>query len=130
MELNITIDKDVDVTITKIYQMYTYDGLIEGVADEYINEDLLIDIKQRAERVFYNNAIYTVDPRKFKSETFPPYTIIMELKSNKTYKNLDKDFSTLIVIVFQDQWCFPLVEHNIVKIKTIPFKKLCKEMQY
>lgn len=130
MELNIIIDKDVDATITKIYQMYTYDALIEGVADEYINEDLLIDIKQRAERVFYNNAIYTIDPRKFKNETFPPYTIIMELKSNKTYKNLDKDFSTLIVIVFQNQWCFPFTEYNIQKIKTIPFKKLCKEMQY
>ena len=124
------IDSDVIVKITKIYQMATYDHLLEGIADFYINEDLLIDIKQRAKRIFYNDHIHIIDSRDNQNESFPYYTIMIELTCEKTFKEPFKDFSRLIIVSFQESWCMPLSNKNIDCIKTIPFKQLCKEMNY
>lgn len=121
---------DIQVEITKIYQMKTYDSLIEGIADKEFNDDLLIDIKQRAKRVLYHDAIYIIDPRIQDQDDFPTYTIILELMVFKPFKDLDKDYSALTVICFQDQFAFPISSKNLYHMKEIPFELLCNEYNY
>lgn len=118
---------DIQVEIAKIYQMKTYDSLIEGIADKEFNDDLLIDIKQRAKRVLYHDAIYIIDPRIQDQDDFPTYTIILELMVFKPFKDLDKDYSALTVICFQDQFAFPISSKNLYHMKEIPFELLCSE---
>ena len=123
----LTLTNNIEVEITKIYQMKTYDSLIEGIADKEFNDDLLIDIKQRAKRVFFNDAIHIIDSRLNEDDDFSSFTVILELTSFQTFKDLDKDFSSLIVVFFQDQFAFPINDENLILIKEIHFGLLCKE---
>ena len=50
---NILLSDNIEVEITKIYQMETYDSLIEGTANKELNDDILVDIKQLAKRIFF-----------------------------------------------------------------------------
>ena len=109
----LTLTNNIEVEITKIYQMKTYDSLIEGIADKEFNDDLLIDIKQRAKRVFFNDAIHIIDSRLNEDDDFSSFTVILELTSFQTFKDLDKDFSSLIVVCFQDQFAFPISNKNL-----------------
>jgi len=126
----LTLTNNIEVEITKIYQMKTYDSLIEGIADKEFNDDLLIDIKQRAKRVFFNDAIHIIDSRLNEDDDFSSFTVILELTSFQTFKDLDKDFSSLIVVCFQDQFAFPISNKNLYHIKEIPFGLLCNEYKF
>ena len=50
---NILLSDNIEIEITKIYQMKTYDSLIEGTYDKELNDDVLVDIKQLAKRIFF-----------------------------------------------------------------------------
>nr|WP_297307819.1 hypothetical protein [uncultured Flavobacterium sp.] len=110
--------------------MKTYDSLIEGIGDKEFNDDLLIDIKQRAKRVLYNNTIHIIDPRVKDQDDFPEFTVILELLVFNTFKDLDKDYSALTVICFQDQFAFPLSNENVRRLEQIPFQELCNEYSF
>lgn len=120
----------IQIEITKIYQMKTYDSLIEGIADKEFNDDLLIDIKQRAKRVLYNDAIHIIDSRVKDHDDFSEFTIILELIVFNTFKALDKDYSALTVICFQDDFAFPLSNENESRLEQIPFQELCSEYRF
>lgn len=117
----------IEVEITKIYQMKTYDSLIEGIGDKEFNDDLLVDIKQRAKRVLYNDAIHIIDPRVKDHDNFPVYPLILELMVFQTLKDSHKDFASLTVVCFQDEFAFPIALENFKKIEQIPFQELCNE---
>ncbi len=127
---NLINSNGIQVEITKIYQMKTYDSLIEGIGDKEFNDDLLIDIKQRAKRVLYNNTIHIIDPRVKDQDDFPEFTVILELLVFNTFKDLDKDYSALTVICFQDQFAFPLSNENVRRLEQIPFQELCNEYSF
>ena len=117
----------VEIEITKIYQMKTYDSLIEGTANKELNDDVLEDIKQRAKRIFYRSSYYVMDPRENPNDDFPQYCIILELMVFNTFQDPDKDYSALTVICFQDEFAFPINEENLIHLRQIPFGLLCKE---
>ena len=117
----------VEVEITKIYQMKTYDSLIEGTANKELNDDVLEDIKQRAKRIFYRSSYYVMDPRVNDDDDFPHYCIILELMVFNTFQDPDKDYSALTVICFQDEFAFPINEENLIHLRQIPFGLLWRE---
>lgn len=120
----------VEIEVTKIYQMKTYDSLIEGTYDKELNDDILVDIKQRAKRVFYRDYSFVVDPRVNEDDNFPEFCIILELMVFKPFKDLDKDYSALTVICFQDEFAFPISSKNLYHLKEIPFELICKEYNF
>lgn len=124
---NILLSDNIEVEITKIYQMKTYDSLIEGTANKELNDDILVDIKQRAKRIFYRSSYYVMDPRVTEDDDFPPYTIILELMVFNTFQDPDKDYSALTVICFQDEFAFPINEENLIHLRQIPFGLLWRE---
>lgn len=117
----------VEIEITKIYQMKTYDSLIEGTANKELNDDVLEDIKQRAKRIFYRSSYYVMDPRENPNDDFPKYSIILELMVFSTFQDPDKDYSALTVICFQDEFAFPINEENLIHLRQIPFGLLWRE---
>ena len=127
---NIILLNNIEVEITKIYQMKTYDSLIEGTAYKDLNDDVLVDIKLQAKRIFYRSSYYVMDPRVTEDDDFPPYTIILELMVFKPFKDLDKDYSALTVICFQDEFAFPINEENLIHLGQIPFGLLCNEYKF
>lgn len=127
---NILLSDNIEVEITKIYQMKTYDSLIEGTANKELNDDILVDIKQRAKRVFYRSSYYVMDPRVNHDDDFPYYCIILELMVFNTFQDPDKDYSALTVICFQDDFAFPINEENLIHLKQIPFGLLCSEYDF
>lgn len=50
---NIIVINNIEVEISKIYQQKTYYTLIEGTANKELNDDILVDIKQLAKRIFF-----------------------------------------------------------------------------
>ena|SRR5690606_2763593 len=127
---NIILINNTEVEIAKIYQMKTYDSLIEGAYDKELNDDLLVDIKQRAKRIFYRDTYFVIDPRINEGDNFPEYCIILELMVFKPFRDMDKDYSALTVICFQDEFAFPISSKNIYYIKEIPFELLCNEYNF
>src|SRR5690606_29982364 len=117
----------VEIEITKIYQMKTYDSLIEGTANKELNDDVLEDIKQRAKRIFYGSSYYVIYPRVNDDDDFPQYCIILELMVFNTFQDRDKDYSALTVICFQDEFAFPINEENLIHLRQIPFGLLWRE---
>src|SRR5690606_36546134 len=128
--INKILINNTEVEITKLYQMKTYDSLIEGTYDKELNEDILVDIKQRAKRVFYRDSYFVIDPRINEDDNFPEFCIIIELMVFKSFKDLDKDYSALTVICFQDEFAFPISSKNLHQMKEIPFELVCKEYNF
>lgn len=77
--INKILINNTEIEITKLYQMKTYDSLIEGTYDKELNDDVLVDIKQRARRVLYRDYSFVVDPRVNEDDNFPEFCIILEL---------------------------------------------------
>lgn len=127
---NIILINNTEVEITKIYQMKTYDSIIEGTYDKELNDDILVDIKQRAKRIFYRDSYFVIDPRINEGDNFPEYCIILELMIFKPFRDMDKDYSALTVICFQDEFAFPISSKNLYHMKEIPFELVCKEYNF
>ena len=113
---NIIVINNVEVEVSKIFQMKTYDSLIEGTADKKLNDDILATIKQQAKRIYNRDSFYVMDPRENDDDYFPQYTIILELMA----LNDLGDYSPLTVIFFQDKYAFPITGENIESLKEIP----------
>jgi hypothetical protein len=62
--------------------------------------------------------------------SLPPIACIVDLWYYSAFRDETKDFSSLGLIWFQDDYAFPMEEQILEKIKQIPFSKICGEFTY
>jgi len=141
MNGELTVDGNKQVSIKRIKQWYTYDGLLEGLPTTRMNNRILEDAKEDAKIFCGLEEIYLIEPQQTPLSysgkypfgdpaSMPNVTCIAELWYHATFKDKEKDFSSLGVIWFQNDFAFPIDKEIIEKLKEIPFSKICGEFTY
>ncbi|MCL7763025.1 hypothetical protein MPF19_06310 [Polaribacter sp. Z014] len=132
MRHKIIVDGNLEVYISSIEQNLTYSNLLEGFPNQSYNAEIIY----REGKDKYFNEIYVIDPKQtqilYLSEdnyAIPKVTCRITVRSNKNLKDAGKDFSSLRIVWFQDDYVFPIDKEIIENLKEIPYHKLCGEYE-
>lgn len=123
------LDQNLEVSLEKLVQQYTYGGLLEGFPGEMVNRMVLRNIERSAKNDLHLEEIYTLLPGEM-SEEFPPVVCMARLECGSVFKDKEKDYSSIAVIWFQEEFAFPIEAATLEQFKTIPFRELCAEFEY
>ena len=142
----IITDGNLNVTITRIMQWRTYDGLLEGLPTIEMNNRHLTVAKEEAKKFCWQDEIYLIEPEQTpisydegkygkypfgKPASLPQVTCIAKIKClSTTFKDKTKDYSSLGIIWFQENYAFPIDKNVLEKIKEIPFRESCGEFEW
>ena len=141
MNDEIIVDGNRQVNIKSIQQRLTYEGLLEGLPTKQMNERILIESKENAQKFCQLNKVYLIEPEQKPIQyngrypfgepaQLPSVICIVELHCYSVFKDETKDYSALGLIWFQDNFMFPIDSNILEKIKEIPFGKICEELNY
>lgn len=107
--------KNMHVSVDRLFQWKTYYGVLEGVPNHAINQQMLISIKEKAKRELHVNTIYLIPPiEKIKTTstrvvaTLPNITCMAELSHYQPMADQSMEYSRLGLIWFQDDYAFPI----------------------
>jgi hypothetical protein len=141
MNSKLITEGDKEVTIRAIKQWQIYSGLLEGMPTTRMNNQILKDVKEDAKKFCGFNEVYLIEPIQAPIQydgkypfgdpaSLPPVVCIADLWHYTAFRDETKDFSSLGLIWFQNDYAFPIDEEVIKKIKQIPFSKICGEFTY
>lgn len=136
MNTEITVQENLSVTITQIYQWQTYNGLLEGLPVERINQQILNRALEKARELSEGNPVHLIEPTltpiphegsyAFGNPVELPGTIcITDLRCHSSIQNLG-DYSELTVVWLQEQYAFPIEPTILDKLKALPWSQLAK----
>ena len=136
MREEITVAKDLTVKITQLSQWKTYDGLIEGIPFDRINNQILNRALEKARELDKENPTHLIEPKltpipyegryPFGDPVSLPETICMAvLRCHQSIRGLG-DYSELTVVWLQDHYAFPIEESVLDQLKTLPWTQLAK----
>lgn len=133
MNDKIIVDGDLEVSISSLEQFLTYGNMLEGIPDQGYNEEIIYRVG--LDKDF--NEIFVIEPQQTKISyssdnkyTIPSVICKVTVQSTKNLKDTSKDFSSLRIVWFQDDYAFPIDKEIIEKLKEIPYYKLCGEYSY
>ena len=122
------------IHLRELWQYLTYDGLLEGLPTEEMNERTLQHLLARYKDRPYPGAPYLIRPtqRRIDSSQRDPYpfgnpsalprvTCISRFESRDAA--LDQPFSGLVVIWFQQEFAFPIDPAVVTQIETIDWQE-------
>ena len=127
MDANTITTNNLPVKITKVYLGYTYANLLEGSPNEDLNAELFMNFIEQAKRMFGNANPYLVYPNPNFLDPLPPVVVFLKLECMQVFKNLAKDYSSLTVIVFKDDFAFTVDDKCLNQLQDVPFTELCEE---
>lgn len=132
MNKSLFIDKDLNVDVRKISQWATYGSQLEGAPGKEMNEVEIEGAYQRARLYCGIDEVYFVqaDPQTIIEVALPSITCVALVQTHCAFKNLEKDYSLLGLIWFQNDFAFPINKEIQDLIKEVPFRKLCVELEY
>lgn len=141
MNNTLIIDSDLEVTIKRIRQTHTYEGLLEGLPTTRMNSQILSEVMEETKRFCGLTEMHLVEPVQteipFEGKypfgspaALPGIICIAQLHCYDTFKNSKKNYSALGLAWFQKDFAFPIDQEILDKIKDIPFRKLCGEFEY
>ncbi len=107
--------------------------MLEGIPSESYNAE---KIYKEGRDVGFNE-IYVIEPKQtrisyFSDEkyTIPKVTCRITVQSIENLKDASKDFSTLRIVWFQEDYAMPIDKDIINKLRKLPYQKLCGEYTY
>lgn len=138
MKNKLIIEIDLEVSIKRITQRFTYEGQLEGYPNKIVNSIIRNQINNEARDYCGMNEIFLVEPIQIPATNnpaypfpdaieLPPIVCIVELWYFGTFRDKTKDFSSLGLVWFQNDFSFPIEQEILDKIKEIPFSKICGE---
>lgn len=141
MNGKLIIDGDKEVTIKKIKQWVTYDGLLEGFPTLQMNNRILAGVKEAAKDFCGIEEVCLIEPSQTPISyegkypfgdpaSLPAVVCIAELWYYKACRDKSKDYSSLGLIWFQEDYAFPIEEEILRKIREIPYSRICGEFIY
>ena len=143
MNEKIIVDGNKEAIITQIKQWRTYRGLLEGLPTTEMNRCRLMATMEDAKKFCGQDEIYLIEPQQTPitigdndiypfgtPASLPNITCIAEIMYSRALRDQTKDFSSLGVIWFQDDYAFPINKDVVAKIKDIPFSKICGEFEW
>jgi hypothetical protein len=123
------LDQDLEVSLEKLVQKYTYGGLLEGLPGELVNRMVLNNLERSAKNDLHLEEIYIMLPHGM-SEELPSVVCIARMECLSVFKDSKKNYSCLGVIWFQDEFAFPIETVVLEQFKSVPFRELCEEFEY
>ncbi len=141
MNNTLIIEGDKEVSIEFLNQRLTYGGLLEGLPTTKSNMRKIESLKIEGRGYSGDGAVYVIEPLQtpipYEGEypfgdpaSLPEVVCIAELRYNGASRNKNKDFSTLTLIWFQNDYAFPIDNEIIEKIKLVPFSKISDEFSW
>lgn len=138
MNSKLIIEGSRQVTIESIKQWHTYRGLFAGIPNERLNEKIIKRTKRAARAFCHMDEIYLIEPKqkpidydgKHSLESNPaslPEVTCMAVLWSNSLRDPEKDYSSLCIIWFQEDYAFPIEKDILSKIKEIPYRKICGE---
>lgn len=122
------------IHLRELWQYLTYDGLLEGLPTEEMNEGMLQHLLARYKDQPYPGAPYLIRPaeRRIESSQRGPYpfgnpsalpgvTCISRFESRGPAR--DQPLSGLVVIWFQQEFAFPIDPAVVTQIETIDWQE-------
>ncbi len=137
----LVVDKSLTVTLVQLIQGLTYNGVLEGFPNEAMNQKIMAQAEVRAAKLLYQPVVITVPPAvntkpldpvsDFEGyQKLPEVCCMALLKCHDAFKDKTKDYATLGVVWYQDEFAFPIAANILAELKKLPFKQYCSEYEY
>jgi len=141
MNHDIIVDGNIEANIKRMMQWHTYDGLLNGLPTIEMNNRHLVVAKEEAKKICYHDEIYLIEPKQtpipHKGEypfgepaSLPAVTCIAKIRYIFPFRDKTKDYSSLGIVWFQEDFAFPIDKDVLEKIKAIPFREICGEFEW
>ena len=127
MEFSMLKIKGLDLKVSDLYMGKTYASLLEGKPDADLHAGLLTDFIEQARRMFGNENPYVLYPNTNFTENLPDVVVFIRLEYFGVFKKLERDFSTLTVICFTNEFKYPLPASLVSDLANVPFEELSEE---
>lgn len=130
------------VVVKGLYQVGTYDGLLEGVPTEKMNRRILAGVIERAKQLFHVQEVYLIEAKQTpidigrplwfgsKPAALPKMLCIAELWHHEPAKSRVMDFSSLSVVWFQQDFALPIDTQVLEQFKTLAWDELAGDGTY
>ena len=141
--MDIIVDGDKSVTIKRLNQWLTYDGLLEGLPTTKLNARILDGIMEVAKRAFQSKEVYLINPAQTPLEyegrypfgdpaQLPRIVCMAELWYYKAVGQsmINMDYSALTVVWLQDEFAFPINMKIVEQFKSLPWSKIAIDFEY
>lgn len=133
--------KDKVVKVTSLYQWSTYEGLIEGVPHDRMNENILKNIHVKAIRFTQIESYYLIEPvqtpidigRKYpfgQPMSLPSITCVVGLKCLGTSNPNIGGISELTLICYQNTFSPPFENEILNKIEDLTWFEHAKNISW
>ncbi|WMX13161.1 hypothetical protein [Aureispira sp. CCB-E] len=138
MEINF---KDKTVSITSLHQWHTYEGLIEGVPHDKMNERILKFIPQKALKLTNDAKYILIEPEQTpidigreypfgKPMSLPSFICVAGLRHHGTSKPEIGGISELTLICFQNQFTPPFESKVLEEIEKLNWFDFAKDISW
>jgi hypothetical protein len=135
------VDGDIEVTVSKIMQWHTYEGMLEGLPNRKLNRDLLESLERKLKDFCGLDQVYIIEPleKPFTADSpyfrgdpamLPMVTCMAEIFTYHSFRDQTREFSMMGIAWFQDQFAFPVDQNVVDIIKAIPYRELCGEFGF
>ncbi len=139
--MDIILKNEIEVEIRELHQWGTYNGLLEGVPTDKSNKRTIERIIKRAQEICHMNEHYLIEPKQTPLEINRPYRFgipmslpsvvcIAELWYHQPARNEEMHASSLLLIWFQNEYCFPIEDNIIDEFKAVDWKKFALDFEY
>jgi len=134
--MRLIVESDKEVYIDGLYQWPTYTGLLEGLHTKKMNKKILKRVKFRAAELCYLDKYFMIEPVEIPLEypkkylfgtpsMLPEITCVARLMHSNPIKNMDEQYSAMVLIWFQKEYCFPIDQDILSKMEKLPWSKYC-----
>ncbi len=128
--MNITLNNNIDIKISSLYQKHTYAGQFCGNL-KTINDDIINSIEFYTPDFLSKIPLYLISIDKYKEkleEKLPSIMCYAKLIADINIRDIDANGSMLLVVWFQDDFFKPLSDEILDEIQKIPWQ--LKAMDY
>ena len=137
--MQIELSSGREIFLNKIYQDYTYDGLLLGHPDREMNDRYVKNSMESASEMMSSAATYLVSPPLIEVEIderdndairMPYITCYGQFESSKIKGDEYNDGSWLIIVWYQEEFAMPIDASVIEHIKTIDWDSEAEGYQF
>lgn len=130
-----------EVTLESLRQHKVYAGLLEGLPTDAQNRRHIAAVMADAKRIADGGAAHLIEPVQTPIAyegrypfgapmALPEVAVIAALRSYSSARDPDADYSTLVVVWFQDHFALPVAPEIEAKLRELSWEALASDENY
>lgn len=139
--MKLELKGNIKVNVVKLHQWRTYYGRMEGAPTKKSNRRLVKSVIEEAQKICHLHKYWLIVPEQTPIEMdrpyffgtpmrLPPITCVAELLHHNPARNPEMHASSLLLIWFQEKYCFPISDEILWKLKDVDWKKHAFDFEY